>query len=344
MALSNNAKKSYEQILKQKKQAASLHTPGLAGAAPYGFDPSPQKQKKKHWFFLYPGDTPKEAMSKLFTQLMAVVLLACGVILFEYFRAMVVNSNLNSSLQGIYGGGASSIFSPGEVMDSAKKLLAINPDTVGWVKIDGTKVDLPVVQKPGDPAGNTYYLTHNFNGNTAKAGTVFLDYRASFTPKRQSQNLVLYGHNEADNSMFGDLDQYKHDIEFYRAHPIVQFHSNYETAQYKIFAVFVTTVEESQERDGVVFDYHNYIDMDKNTFQWFLGEVRRRTQINAAVDVGWGDSILTLSTCSNEFEPSRLVVMARKLRPGESPAVDTASATVNQNALQPDFNYIYYGR
>lgn len=318
MALSSEAMRSYKKAQKVQKK----------------------RRRNKHWFFLQKGDSAKEIVSKVFTQLMAVVLIVCLVILGDYFRAGFVNARLNSTLSDLYGNVADAL-GGGKLLPNAEALLAINPDTVGWVKIEGTKVDLPVVLRKDPEEGNTYYLTHNFQGDKAKAGTVFIDYRTTVEAHKQSDNVVLYGHNEADNTMFGDLDRYKHDLDFYKEHPVIQFNTNYEMGEYKIIGYFVTNVLAKQAADGVVFDYHNYIDMDQARYQDFIDNVLLRTQINTGVDVQYGDKLLTLSTCSSEFEPSRFVVVARKVRSGESAQVDTSVAAVNKNAKEPDWDTIY---
>lgn len=318
MALSNEAIRSYKKAQKYQKK----------------------KRRNKHWFFLRKGDSKKEILSKIFTQITAIVLVVCVVVLFDYFKAGFVNQKLNGTLQNLYGN-FTGVFKSGELLPNAKGLLKINPDTVGWVKIADTKVDLPVVLRNKKEEGNTYYLTHNFNDEKAKAGTVFADYRDAITAKEQSDNIVLYGHNEADNTMFGDLDKYKNDLDFYKAHPTVQFNTNYEISDYKIVAFFVTNVLESQAADGVVFDYNNYIDMDQDRYQSFIDNVMLRAEITTGVDVQYGDKFLTLSTCSSEFEPSRFVVIARKVRSGEDAAMDTSAAAVNKKAKEPDWDTIY---
>ena len=143
--------------------------------------------------------------------------------------------------------------------------------------------------------------------------------------------------------MFGDLAKYKGNVEFYQNHPLITFSSNYEVNQYKIFAYFVTPVLESQTSDGVLFDYHNYIDFDgKSDYKSFVNQALERSQIITDVDVEYGDEFLTLSTCSNEFDPSRFVVIARKVRDGESSDVDVSKAYINKDAKEPDWDVIYH--
>ena len=111
-----------------------------------------------------------------------------------------------------------------ELTERAKKLLAQNPDTVGYITIDGTQVDNPVVQT----ADNEYYLDHGFDGQEFRAGTVFMDCTDSFGayPDQWSENIVLYGHNMADNTMFGSLRQYRQNPSYYKEAPFITFSSN----------------------------------------------------------------------------------------------------------------------
>lgn len=317
MALSRSAQKAYRKAVKEKK-----------------------KRRRGHWLLIQKGDSAKEVASKIFTQFAVIILIGCIGILLNELRLSLSTKFLNSSLKEIYynfTGGENY----GELSDSAKQLLEINPDTVGWVHIDDTNIDMPVVQRTGKD-GNEYYLKIAFDGSKNKAGTIFLDRRDVLTAKDRSENLILYGHNQKDKTMFGDLAYYKHDLEYYKSHPVINFSSNYSSDTYKIFAYFVTPVLPSQTSDGVIFDYHNYIELDsKDKYNDFIDNIMLRTQIITDVDVQYGDEFLTLSTCSNEFEPSRFVVFARRTRDGEDTAVDVSAAYVNSNAKEPEWSVIY---
>ncbi|MGN0604208.1 MAG: class B sortase [Oscillospiraceae bacterium] len=321
MALSREAQKAYKKAQKQKK-----------------------KQRRGHWLLIQKGDSAKEVVSKIFTQLCLVILIGCIAILGNELRLSLSAKFLNSSLKDLYSSFITHIDpgdNGGELLPGAKQLLAINEDTVGWVQIDDTNIALPVVQRKGKD-GNEYYLKRSFDGSKNKAGTIFLDTRATLNARERSDNLVLYGHNQKDKTMFGDLAKYKHDLDFYKSHPTITFSSNYSTDTYKIIACFVTPVEKWQTADGVIFDYHNYIDLSsKERFNSFIENVNERSQIVTGVDVEYGDTFLTLSTCSNEFEPSRFVVIARRTRKGEDPSVDTSAAYTNKSAKEPDWNVIY---
>ncbi len=314
MAMSSSAKKAYKKAVKAKKKA-----------------------KRGHWLLIQKGDSFKEICSKLFTQLAVLVLIGCGVILLNEFRLSYSAKQLNDSLKSLYQSYISDNFS-GKMLPGAEELMKINPDTIGYICIDGTEVDFPVVQTKN----NDDYLKTAFDGSSNKAGTVFLDYRNILAASERSDNLVLYGHNQKDRTMFGSLKDYKKNLEHYKNHPTITFNSNYRSDVYKIFAYFVTEVEPYQTSDGYVFGYHNYIDLsDREIYNDFISNISLRSQIITSVDVQYGDEFLTLSTCSNEFEPSRFVVFARKTRDGEDIAVDTSSAYLNPDAKEPDWNVIF---
>ncbi|MCM1523581.1 MAG: class B sortase [Ruminococcus sp.] len=312
--MSKSARKAYKKAAKAKKKA-----------------------QRGHWLLIQKGDSVKEIASKLFTQLAVLVLIGCGVVLLNEFRLSFSAKQLNDALKNLYQSYIGHA-GEGEILPAAAQMLKLNPDTVGYIQIEGTEVDFPVVQT----SNNEDYLKKAFDGSSNKAGTVFLDCRNTLSYSESSDNLVLYGHNQKDRTMFGSLKDYKKNLEHYKAHPTVNFNSNYESGVYKIFAYFVTEVQPSQTPDGYVFDYHNYIDLSKKEiYDSFISNIYSRTQIITSVDVEQGDKFLTLSTCSNEFEPSRFVIFARKCREDEDPWVDVSAAYINPQAKEPDWNVIF---
>ena len=233
------------------------------------------------------------------------------------------------------------------MLDSMQSFVNDNADTAGWITVGGTTIDNIVMQTDN----NEYYLDHDFYGNYSQPGTVFADFRCVVNDYdfNQSDNIVLYGHNQANGAMFGTLQKYKitkqntKKFDFYLQHPTFTFSNLYEEYTYKIIALFVCEVEPEQTTDGNVFDYHNYIRFGskERTYEEFISSVEDRSEIITGVDVQEGDKFMTLSTCSNEFEPSRFVVIGRRVRDGESPEVDTSLAKLNPDAKEPDWNYIY---
>lgn len=221
----------------------------------------------------------------------------------------------------------------------------ISDKVVGFIELEGCDIYQPVVQDPEDTT-NTYYLTHTYYDEQNKGGAIFMDYRCTVSEDYVSPNLVLYGHNQEDGTMFGNLKNYKQNLEFYADNPTVTLRTEYETGTYLIYAFFVTNALEKQDSNGEVFHYHDYIEAlnDEATFDWYMGEVQSRNQIISPVKAEFGDKLLVLSTCSNEFSNSRFVVFARKLRDGESVSdYDFTSASFNPYARGVDWTAIMSG-
>lgn len=219
----------------------------------------------------------------------------------------------------------------------------ISDKVVGFIELEGCDLYQPVVQ---DPENNEYYLTHTYYDEQNKGGAIFMDYRCTVSEDHVSPNIVLYGHNQEDGTMFGNLKNYKQDLDFYAENPTVTLRTEYETGTYLIYAYFVTNALEKQDSEGVVFHYHDYIEAlsDESTFDWYMNEVQSRNQIISPVDVQFGDKLLVLSTCSNEFSNSRFVVFARKLRSDESVSdYDFTEARFNPNARGVDWTAIMSG-
>lgn len=227
---------------------------------------------------------------------------------------------------------------PMVLLDGAKVLLAENEDTAGYIKIDGIKVDNVVVQ--GDD--NEFYLNHDFYGKKSQPGTLFIDNRCTVNTRRDSDNLIIYGHNQKDGRMFGELDLYKWNPEFWKEHYIINFNTNYEENEYVIVASFVTNELASQD-NGNLFDYYNYIYFNKYyPFETWYTEIMQRTTFWTGIECTAEDEYITLSTCSTEWEPSRHVIIARKLHEGE--VVDTSKWEENTNPKWPQIYYdLYFG-
>lgn len=237
-----------------------------------------------------------------------------------------------------------------EIQERFLSLLQQNPETIGWITIQGTNEGYPwidyVVMQCED---NEKYLTNDFNLNYSKSGTLFVDFQDKITEESQPANIVIYGHNMASGEYFGRLPYYFNwgrsnpdhsDISFYKEHPTVEFSTLYKTSTYKIFGAMMLNTEEEA---GEVFNYylkHNFT--SQSDFNEFVAEILdRSTFFNPDVDVKYGDQLLTLSTCMFGYGDTdlRFVVFARETREGESPEVDVEKAYYNPN---PKFYQLYY--
>ncbi|MBQ8688300.1 MAG: class B sortase [Ruminococcus sp.] len=236
-----------------------------------------------------------------------------------------------------------------ELLQGAANLLEMSDDVVGYIHIPDTVVNYPIMQNPEDDEGEEYFLHHDFYGNNSNLGSIFLDFRCNFDvvgedkklAKPNSDNLVIYGHNMLDESMFGSLRKYK-DVEgYYEQHPLIEVNSNYESYVYKIYGYFIADATDTTDTR---FEYWNYIDFTgENGFYEYVNEVKRRTLRLTDVDVKYGDQLLTLSTCSGVFDSARLVVCARRLREGEDPYAGTTGSTPNPNIKWPTIYYNWNG-
>lgn len=219
---------------------------------------------------------------------------------------------------------------------SFSQLKAINPDVDGWVTIPGTGIDYPVLRAP--VSSPDYYLTHDWMRGVTKYGSICLYPQSSKTAAKR-KNTILYGHSMKDGRMFSPLLQYDNPA-FYRAHPIIMYQDSTSKTYWKIFAVIKINTDPSQ---GIPFDYQKTSFTSTENFLKYLYEVRIRSILNTPVNLKSSDEILTLSTCSYEFDGFRTAVFARRVRAGENTDVDTAKAAKNSQALYPDCWYKKFG-
>ncbi len=211
--------------------------------------------------------------------------------------------------------------SDGEIQQKYAGLKKKYPDYAGQLIIDGLNMDFPVVQCDD----NSYYLRHTVDGRTDKHGALFADCRNSIS--EFDDNTVIYGHNMKDCTQFGMLNAYKN-VENYKSCPVVTFNTVYKDYKWKIFAAFLINTK-AEDDDGYVFDYTKTDFSSEKEFNEFYEEAVERSYFITDTDVKYGDKILTMSTCSTLFDDSRLVVMARLVRDGESEYADTSSAHAN---------------
>lgn len=231
-----------------------------------------------------------------------------------------------------------------ELLPGAQERLDINPDSAGLLKVSNI-IDEEIVHRTDAETGNEFYLDHDIHGNKSEAGVIFADYRNVLDGRKTSDNIILYGHNQEDNTRLGKIDSYvwslgsaEPSFGYYKNNSLIEFSTNYTVRQYKIFAVFSTNTDPKHDK-GNVFDYHNYIDLsDEARFNDFIANVMERSYIDTGIDVKFGDKFLTLSTCGTRFDGERNVVVARLVREGESSEIDFSQLKINDYKLPAVFN------
>lgn len=212
---------------------------------------------------------------------------------------------------------------PPQLLGEAKYLLTKNDETVGYITIDGTNIDYPVVQYKGD---NEYYLNRGFDKQYFFDGVIYMDYRDDFgiDESKQSDNVVLYGHNLLNDTMFSQLHKYREDSNFIDDHFIIDFSSNYREYQYVIVGYLLTDGGYGDtyygDEEFPYWDIHKF--NNESEFNSYMDNVRERAERHcnyvSDVDVQYGDKLLTLQTCHLDVDNSRMLVVARRLRDHET--------------------------
>ncbi len=200
---------------------------------------------------------------------------------------------------------AEEIETPPEVLQEYVSLYTQYPDLIGWLHIDDTQIDLPVLKT----ADNEYYLDKNIDGEEDINGTLFMDYRDDI--EKSSTNLIIYGHNMKSGAMFGGLKQYL-DANFATGHDKIRFDTIYEKQTYQVIAVCLSKVG---YQDDETERYYNFIEAENTEdIQSFLANVRECAVYDRTQDVTDSDKFLTLSTCNSYVEDGRLFVVAKKIQ------------------------------
>lgn len=300
-----------------------------------------------------PSSAKKGASKTLFSILCAIIVVAIisssALAVFNVTKGFSSNgtetesdddfNNIYSQMVASYN---SNITYPAGIPQMLTRLYAQNQDIVGWLYIPGTNINTPIVQH----TDNDFYLTHNYYGSYTKYGCVFADYKCQ--RKTLSKSTVIYGHDMTCGTAFYDLNRYD-DIEWYKKNPIITYHTLYGSYTFLIYTTILSTVE-GKDDGGYVF---NFIEpnMSNSSFSGFIEQINQRALYTTGIDLKVSDRIITLSTCNYNYTNAigkkvntRLVVIGRLLRSGESTEVDTSKAKENPNYRRPQVWYDYKGK
>ena len=177
-----------------------------------------------------------------------------------------------------------------------------NPDFFGWIYIEGTEINYPVMYTPEN---QEYYLHRAFDGTYSFSGVPFISAESD-----ESLNLIIYGHNMNNGTMFHDLLKYA-DEEFYRAHPIIEFDTLDSLGKYEILAAFYSKI---YGKTDTGFKYYDYVSLDTEAeYREYIELVYESAIYDTGVEAGYGERLITLSTCSYHTAEGRFVVVAREV-------------------------------
>ena len=191
-----------------------------------------------------------------------------------------------------------------ERMLKVEKLQEENEDIIGWIEIEGTNINYPVLQ--GDD--NEYYLTHNYKKEKSEKGSIFLD--SEYDWSIPSNNLLIYGHNIMNDLMFKDLLKYA-DKEFYKEHPVIRFTTKEHDGEYEIISAFKSKV--FNKSDTNVFRYYNFMNAEtEEEYNEFVENAKKASLYEIEATAKYGDELITLITCSYHTTDGRFAIVARK--------------------------------
>lgn len=180
---------------------------------------------------------------------------------------------------------------------NVNKLLTVNNELIGWIRVPGTNIDYPFVHANN----NKYYLNHSFDKSYNEAGWIFLDYRNNY--KLDNQNNIIYGHARRDGTMFGSLKKtLKKDWFNNKDNHVIKISSPYENSLWQIFSIYYIKTE----------SYYITINFNERDFLKYIDTSINRSiyKFDAVVDTN--DTILTLSTCHGETK--KLIIQAKLIK------------------------------
>jgi sortase B len=178
-------------------------------------------------------------------------------------------------------------------------LMALNPDTVGYIKIDGTQVDYPVMQG----TDNEYYLNHTPEHINATRGSIFMDYNVVLDPEVLPRHLLMHGHHMRDGSMFQNVTYYKTKA-YFDEHPYIHYETLYLDTLWQVFSIYIC-------------DSNEYVPMAFKNDEAFLAYAEKTAARSMyPVDVAFtaDDVIMTLNTCSYEFSGAHTLLCAKLIK------------------------------
>lgn len=192
----------------------------------------------------------------------------------------------------------------GGFLPGMKQLFERNDHLVGWIKIDGSPIDYPVMQTRVD--NKDFYLNKDFDKQPSVRGTLYV--REECDVYKPTDNVTIYGHNMKDGSMFAYLGNY-YEKDVWRNNSLIFFDTLFESHVYKIFAVFKTSANKGQG-----FDYHLMEDADSEAdFNNFIATCKNLAFYDTGITPVYGDKIICLSTCEYTLDNGRFVVAAVRI-------------------------------
>ena len=247
--------------------------------------------------------------SKKILVLVFFILFICAI---SYIVCNSINANRNKELyENIQNdiildktiGDLSKVTS--EFTEKVKKLQNENADIKGWIRIEDTNINYPLLQSDN----NTYYLTHNYKKEQSNYGSIFINSNCDI--KDDNANVIIYGHDLKNGQMFQNLLKYE-SKSFYEQHPIIQIATDENEKQYEIICTFKSRVFYQNEKN--VFRFYQYYNFDnEDKYSEYINNCKKIQLYDTGKTATYGEQLITLITCEYSQENGRMVVVAKKI-------------------------------
>lgn len=191
------------------------------------------------------------------------------------------------------------------ILPEYDELYQENQDLYGWIEIEDTVINYPVMYTPNNP---NFYLRRNWNKEYSVSGCIFIDGRSN----GETENIIIYGHNMDNETMFGTLNKYK-EKEYYQEHKYIQFDTIYEKAIYEIIAVS-KAIAYNNVSEGEYSFYNNIELNSKEKFNEYISFIKENSYYEIESNTEYGCEIITLCTCDYWADNARLLVVAKKIK------------------------------
>lgn len=244
----------------------------------------------------------------------AALFVTSAYFLIDHYRQETKQAELYDSLADIVDTAAETEEEPTEpilfteektVLPELAELYQQNSDLAGWICIEDTNINYPVMHTPDNP---DFYLKHGFDKEYSDYGCPYVQENCDV--QKPSDNLIIYGHHMKNGSMFCDLEKFKSQ-DFWQEHKTFLFSTVTDRYEYEIISVFKTVVY-TDSPDS--FKYYHFVDAETpEDFSTFIEKCKELSLYETQVSAEYGDKLITLSTCEYSRTNGRLVVVAKQI-------------------------------
>lgn len=234
--------------------------------------------------------------------------------IFDHYRQEKQQAELYDSLADMVDSAADLEEEPTEsvlfteektVLPELAELYQQNSDLAGWIRIEDTNINYPVMQSLDEP---NFYLKHSFDKGYTNYGCPYVG--ESCDVNKPSDNLIIYGHHMKNGSMFSDLEKFK-SKDFWEKHKTFSFNTLYEKQTYEVIAVFKTVVYTDSANE---FRYYKFSDAETpEQFNEYIAKCKEKALYDTGVSAEYGNKLVTISTCEYSNTNGRLVLVAKKV-------------------------------